>query len=78
MPSEYPAGMAEAAGLTRAGRLGEATALIQRLLGGGAADPDAENALPSPAEAPPTSGATSADPRFPPLSMAGCARPCGG
>ncbi len=49
MQSEFPAGMAEAAGLTRAGRLAEATALIQRLLGGGAAAPQASGApAPSP------------------------------
>lgn len=41
MQSDLAAGMAEATGLTRAGRLAEATALIQRLLGGG---PDASGA----------------------------------
>ena len=44
MHSEFPAGMAEATGLTRAGRLDEATALIQRLLGGAAKGPQAAGA----------------------------------
>ena len=41
MNDQMQAGMAEATRLTREGRLDEATALIQRTLGGGFASPDA-------------------------------------
>lgn len=40
MTNHFPFGMAQAAELTKAGRLTEATALIQRLLSGGAPDSD--------------------------------------
>ncbi|HYH38524.1 MAG TPA: PHB depolymerase family esterase [Azospirillum sp.] len=44
MTDRFPAGMAEASRLTRAGNLAEATALIQRLLGGAAPVPTSPGA----------------------------------
>ena len=46
MNDTHPADMAEATRLTRAGRLAEATALIQRLLHGHAAAPTAASPVP--------------------------------
>lgn len=61
MNGNFSAGMAEATQMTQSGRLAEATALIQRLLNGGAADsapaaPDIEITPPPRAEAKPRDG----------------------